>query len=68
MKSFLMNQKLALLGAIIGMVGGLAYYELIGKCTKQCSTGACAITSTAAGSTIYGAIFCALVFSMFKSK
>ena len=68
MKAFLRSQKLAILGAIVGMVGGFAYYELIGKSIKQCSSGACAITGTASGSTIYGALFCALLFSMFKAK
>jgi hypothetical protein len=68
MKAFLRSQKLALLGLVLGSVGGFLYYELIGKTVGQCKSGGCAITSNPIGSAIYGALFFAVLFSLFKKS
>ncbi|MCB1157349.1 MAG: YtxH domain-containing protein [Leptospiraceae bacterium] len=44
------------MGGILGMVGGYAYYRIIG-----CSSGACPLTSNPWTSSIYGAVLGLLI-------
>lgn len=63
MKIFLKKYRLELIGAIVGGIGGYAYYHFVG-----CSSGSCAITSKPINSTLYGVFMGALLFSSFKVK
>jgi hypothetical protein len=63
MKAFLVQHKLTLIGAIIGAVGGYAYYHFIG-----CSSGNCAITSQPMNSTLYGTLMGSMFFSAFTQQ
>ncbi|MFI5137832.1 MAG: DUF6132 family protein [Sphingobacteriales bacterium] len=63
MKKWFVSNKLYLLGAIIGAIGGYLYWALIG-----CSSGTCPITSKPLNSTIYGALLGALLFGLFKRE
>lgn len=63
MKNFLKKNKLGLIGIVVGMVAGYAYYYYIG-----CSSGTCPITSNPYISIIYGAILGYLTFDLFKKK
>ena len=58
---FIFKYKLALIGIILGAIGGYAYYHFVG-----CSSGTCAITSKPINSTLYGALMGGLLFSAFK--
>ncbi|HYM92820.1 MAG TPA: DUF6132 family protein [Chitinophagaceae bacterium] len=60
---FILKNKLAIIGIIVGAVGGYAYYHFVG-----CSSGTCPITSKPMNSTLYGAVMGGLLFSMFKSE
>ena len=57
------SNKLIIIGAAIGALGGFAYYYYIG-----CASGTCAITSNPMNSTLYGALMGGLLFSMFKPE
>jgi hypothetical protein len=59
--SFVLKYKFALLGIILGAIGGYAYYYFIG-----CSTGTCPITSNPIISTGYGALLGGLFLSDIK--
>lgn len=61
MKKWVNNNKLYIAGAIVGAIGGYAYYHFIG-----CASGTCAITSKPLNSTVYFAVMGALLFGMFK--
>lgn len=61
MKKWITNNKLFIIGAAIGAIGGYTYYHFIG-----CNSGTCAITSKPLNSTIYFAVFGAVAMSMFK--
>lgn len=63
MKNWVLNNKLAIAGVIIGAIGGYLYWQQVG-----CSSGTCAITSKWHNSTAYGALMGGLVFSMFKKE
>jgi len=63
MKAFLIKHKLTLIGAMIGAVGGYAYYHFIG-----CSSGTCAITSQPMNSTLYGTLMGSMFFSAFTPQ
>lgn len=63
MKKWFDNNKLYLLGALIGAIGGHLYWQLVG-----CSSGTCPITSKPLNSTIYGALLGALLFGIFKKE
>jgi phage shock protein E len=54
------QNKLLIIGVIIGAIGGFAYYHFAG-----CS-GSCPISSKLLNSTLYGAVVGALLFSSFK--
>ena len=47
------------IGVVVGAVLGFGYYKVIG-----CSSGACPITSSPLGSTIYGALIGFMIASM----
>ncbi|MES1197922.1 MAG: DUF6132 family protein, partial [Chitinophagaceae bacterium] len=48
---FINNNKLAIIGIIVGAIGGYLYYHYIG-----CSGGTCSITSKPLNSTLYGSL------------
>ncbi|TAG06965.1 MAG: hypothetical protein EAZ44_01400 [Cytophagia bacterium] len=57
------NNKLTILGLIIGAIAGYLYYHFIG-----CASGSCAITSQPINSTLYGALMGSLFFNIFKKE
>lgn len=63
MKSFLQNNILAIIGVLVGALGGYLYWKFVG-----CNTGTCPITSSPLNSTLYGAVLGGLLFSIFKRK
>lgn len=60
---YLIKNKLIVIGAIIGAIGGYLYYHFIG-----CASGSCAITSKPFNSTVYGALMGALFFNLFQKE
>jgi len=60
---FILKHKLALIGILVGAIGGYAYYHFVG-----CASGTCAITSKPLNSTMYGAVLGGLLFSSFKKE
>jgi hypothetical protein len=54
---------LVISGVAAGAIAGYLYWKLRG-----CPTGTCPITSTWGGSTLYGALLGALIFSLFKKE
>ena len=63
MKKWFNNNKLYLIGAVLGAVAGFFYWQQIG-----CMSGTCMITSKPINSTVYGAIMGSLLFGMFKKE
>lgn len=63
MKKFINENRLYLLGAVAGAIGGYLYWRMIG-----CSTGTCMITSSPVRSTLYFAVMGALFFGIFKKE
>lgn len=63
MKKWLNNNKLYLIGSLLGAIGGYIYWQQIG-----CISGTCAITSKPLNSTLYGAMMGALMMGMFKKE
>ncbi|PJE47621.1 MAG: hypothetical protein CUR34_03465 [Sediminibacterium sp.] len=63
MKKWLNNNKLYLIGSLLGAIGGYFYWQQIG-----CISGTCAITSKPLNSTLYGAMMGALLLGMFKKE
>jgi hypothetical protein len=63
MKKFINDQRLYLLGALVGSIIGFLYWKLIG-----CSSGTCMITSSPVRSTLYFALMCALFLGIFKKE
>ena len=63
MKTWMINNKLYFLGALVGAGSGFLYWKYIG-----CLTGSCAITSSPVNSTIYFAVMGSLLFGMFTSQ
>ena len=61
--NFIIKYKLAIIGIIVGAIGGYAYYHFVG-----CVSGTCAITSKPLNSTLYGALMGGLLFSSFKKE
>ncbi|MDH6311940.1 hypothetical protein M2137_000703 [Parabacteroides sp. PFB2-10] len=57
------ENKLMLIGLIVGAIGGFLYWRLIG-----CSGGSCPITSSPLMSTLWGAIMGGLLIGSFKKK
>ncbi len=52
-----------IIGAVIGAIGGFAYYKFVG-----CKSGQCPITSSPYISTFYGSIIGGLVFDIFRKS
>lgn len=63
MKKWFNNNKLYIIGAVLGAVAGYMYWNFIG-----CTSGTCAITSKPVNSTSYGALLGGLLLGMFKKK
>lgn len=63
MLSILAKNKLAVIGVVLGAVGGYLYYHYIG-----CASGTCAITSKPLNSTAYGAVMGGLLLSIFENN
>jgi len=63
MKKWLNNNKLYLIGAILGAMAGYLYWQQVG-----CASGTCAITSKPVNSTLYGTLMGALLLGMFKKE
>lgn len=63
MKKWLSQNKLYLIGAVVGAVAGYLYWQQIG-----CASGTCMITSKPLNSTLYGALMGALLFGIFKKE
>jgi hypothetical protein len=63
MKKWFQTNKLYFIGATIGAIAGFLYWKYVG-----CLTGTCAITSNPFRSTIYFAVFGALIFGSFKKE
>ncbi len=63
MKSWILNNKLFIAGAITGALAGFFYWQQIG-----CNSGTCMITSKWHNSTAYGAVVGGLLFSVFKKE
>jgi hypothetical protein len=63
MKKFINDQKLYLIGALIGAISGFIYWKIIG-----CSSGTCMITSSPIRSTFYFAMMGALFLGIFKKE
>lgn len=60
---YLINNKLTLIGVIIGALSGYLYYYYIG-----CSGGSCPITSKPINSSLYGAALGGLIINYFKTE
>jgi len=63
MKPFLFQNKLLIIGILLGAVAGFLYWKLVG-----CNTGTCMITSKWPNSTAYGAVMGGLFLSIFKKE
>lgn len=63
MKKWANKNKLYLIGALLGAIGGFFYWKLVG-----CASGTCAITSSPINSTLYGAMMGALILSIFQKE
>lgn len=61
--NFIRKYKLAIIGAVVGAIGGYLYYHFVG-----CVSGTCPITSNPYMSILYGALMGGLLFSLFKKK
>ncbi len=61
--NYIVKHKLAIIGVLVGAIGGYAYYYFIG-----CLSGTCAITSKPLNSTLYGSVMGGLLFSLFKQE
>ena len=61
MKKWLLNNKLTVIGAILGAIGGFLYYYFVG-----CASGTCGITSSPVNSTLYFAVLGGLIMNMIK--
>ena len=63
MKKWFKQNKLYVIGAILGGIACYFYWQQIG-----CSTGTCMITSRPLNSTLYGALMGALILGIFKKE
>lgn len=61
MKKWLLNNKLTVIGVILGAIGGYLYYYFVG-----CASGTCGITSSPVNSTLYFAVLGGLVMNLIK--
>jgi Kef-type K+ transport system membrane component KefB len=63
MKNFLFQNKLLIIGIVLGAFVGFMYWKLIG-----CYSGACMITSKWHNSTLYGGLMGGLLLSIFRKR
>jgi hypothetical protein len=63
MKAFLFQNKLLLIGVVLGSIAGFLYWKTVG-----CNSGTCLITSKWHNSTAYGAVMGGLFLSIFKQN
>jgi len=63
MKKWFLNNKLIVIGVIIGGIAGYLYYYFVG-----CSSGTCAISSNPYNSTVYFSILGGLLMSIIKPE
>ena len=63
MKNFILRHKLYFIGALIGALAGFLYWKYVG-----CLTGTCSITSNPVNSTMYFALFGAVLFGAFRKQ
>ena len=63
MKNWIIKNKLYFIGTFIGALAGFLYWKYVG-----CLTGKCSITSSPINSTIYFALFGAVLFGAFKKQ
>lgn len=63
LNSFMKKYGLAVIGAVVGAIGGFLYWRFVG-----CSSGSCPITSSPYMSTIWGAVIGGLLFDLFKKR
>jgi phage shock protein E len=63
MKKWFLNNKLIVIGVIIGGIAGYLYYYFVG-----CSSGTCAISSNPYNSTFYFSILGGLLMSIIKPE
>jgi hypothetical protein len=63
LKKWFLNNKLIVLGVILGGIGGYLYYHFIG-----CASGTCAITSKPINSTLYGTVMGTLLMNIIRPK
>ena len=63
MKRWVNKNKLYLIGALVGAVGGFIYWQQIG-----CVSGTCMITSKPVNSTLYGSLMGTLLLGLFKKE
>ncbi|MCE2683138.1 MAG: DUF6132 family protein [Flavobacteriia bacterium] len=61
MSRFIRNNRLTLIGIVLGLIGGYLYYDFVG-----CASGTCPITSKPLNSTLYGALLGGLLFNAFQ--
>ncbi len=61
--NFIKRNPLAIIGVILGAVGGYLYYHFVG-----CTSGTCAITSKPLNSTAYGALMGGVFLSIFQKN
>lgn len=61
--NFLLNNKLTIIGILMGAIGGYLYFYFVG-----CDSGTCAITSKPINSTLYGAMMGGLFLNIFKKE
>lgn len=61
--NFISNNKLTIIGVVVGAIGGYLYYHYVG-----CASGTCPITSKPLNSTLYGAVMGSLFFNIFKKE
>lgn len=63
MKKWIKNNRLYIIGAVLGAVAGFLYWQQVG-----CVSGTCSITSKPIPGSMYGALMGALLFGMFKKE
>ena len=61
--NFINKYILAIIGVIVGAIGGYLYYYYVG-----CTSGTCPITSKPLNSTLYGAMMGGLILTIFKKE
>ena len=63
MTSWVLKNKLSIIGIIFGAIAGFLYWNFVG-----CASGRCMITSKPINSTLYGALMGYLIFNIFKKE